>query len=63
MEMAGCSAWRYHIQPMNKQPAKNATTVRKVNLIKLSADVHKRDYKVSRQIGDQQIQPAHVFKP
>ena len=35
----------------------------KVNLIKLSADVHKRDYKISRQIGDQNIQPAQVFKP
>ena len=35
----------------------------KVNLIKLSADVHKRDYKISRQVGDQNIQPAQVFKP
>ena len=63
MEMAGCSAWRYHIQPMNKQPANNAAKANKVNLIKLSADVHKRDYKISRQVGDQHIQPAQVFKP
>jgi transposase len=35
----------------------------KVNIIKLSADVHKRDYKVCRQIGDQNIQPAQVFSP
>src|ERR1041385_4509075 len=31
--------------------------------IKLSADVHKRDYKISRQVGDQNIQPAQVFEP
>jgi transposase len=41
----------------------NATKSRKVKVIKLSADVHKRDYKISRQIGDQNIQPAQVFKP
>src|SRR5262249_43255657 len=35
----------------------------KVNLIKLSADVHKRDCKVCRQIGDQNIQPAQTFTP
>jgi len=35
----------------------------KVNLIKLSADVHKRDYKICRQVGDQNIQPAQVFEP
>lgn len=40
-----------------------ATKTNKVNLIKLSADVHKRDFKISRQIGDQHIQPAQVFKP
>lgn len=48
---------------MNKLPSKNATNSVKVNLIKLGADVHKRDYKVSRQIGDQNIQPAQVFSP
>ncbi len=32
-------------------------------LIKLSADMHKRDYKISRQIGDQNIQPSQVFQP
>ena len=41
----------------------SATRTNKVNIIKLSADVHKRDYKVSRQMGDQNIQPAQVFKP
>jgi transposase len=46
-----------------KQQNHNPSTVKKVNLIKLSADVHKRDYKVCRQIGDQNIQPAQVFKP
>src|SRR5437667_5340586 len=51
------------IQPMNRQPKKNPAKSKKVNLIKLSADVHKRDFKISRQIGDQNIQPAQVFKP
>ena len=51
-----------YIQPMNQQE-NNPTKPSKVNLIKLSADVHKRDYKISRQIGDQNIQPAQVFKP
>jgi transposase len=41
----------------------NPTKTNKVNLIKLSADVHKRDFKISRQIGDQNIQPAQGFKP
>lgn len=35
----------------------------KVKLIKLAADVHKKDFKVCRQIGDQNIQPAQVFSP
>jgi transposase len=35
----------------------------KVNLIKLSADVHKRQHKICRQIGDQNIQPAQSFSP
>src|SRR5437667_5621581 len=51
------------IQPMNRQPKKNPAKSKKVNLIKLSADVHKRDFKISRQIGDQNIQPAQSFDP
>jgi transposase len=47
------------IQTTKQKPS--ATT--KVKLIKLSADVHRRDYKVCRQIGDQNIQPAQVFEP
>ncbi len=47
----------------NKQQQHNPSKSKKVNLIKLSADVHKRDFKISRQIGDQNIQPAQVFKP
>lgn len=62
MEMAGCGTWCY-TQPMNKQPKQNPTNRNKVKLIKLSADVHKRDFKVSRQIGDQNIQPAQTFTP
>jgi len=50
-------------QPMIKQPNHNPSKSNKVNLIKMSADVHKRDFKISRQIGDQNIQPAQVFKP
>jgi transposase len=61
MEMTGCSTWCY-TQPMYQQN-KRTTKSEKVNLIKLSADVHKRDFKVSRQIGDQNIQPAQVFEP
>ena len=52
-----------HIQPMNQQENNNRSKTSKVNLIKLSADVHKRDYKISRQIGDQNIQPTQVFEP
>ena len=37
-------------------------TQRKVNLIKLSADAHKREFKICRQIGDQNIQPPQTFK-
>jgi transposase len=48
---------------MNKQPEHNPLESKKVNLIKLSADVHKRDFKISRQIGEQNIQPAQVFEP
>jgi transposase len=62
MELVGCSTWCY-TQPMNNEPKHNPIKTNKVNLIKLSADVHKRDYKVCRQIGDQNIQPAQVFEP
>src|SRR5919108_3093774 len=48
---------------MNKPKKNNPTKSKKVKLIKLSADVHKRDFKVCRQIGDQNIQPAQVFEP
>jgi len=48
---------------MNIEHPHNPTKTAKVNLIKLSADVHKRDYKICRQIGDQNIQPAQVFEP
>lgn len=49
-------------QYMNNKK-QSATNPQKVNIIKLSADVHKRDFKISRQIGDQNIQPTQVFKP
>lgn len=52
-----------NIQPMTNKHQNNPTKSQKVNLIKLSADVHKRDYKVCRQIGDQNIQPAQTFEP
>jgi transposase len=48
---------------MIKLQKHNPTNIKKVNLIKLSADVHKHDYKICRQIGDQNIQPAQVFEP
>ena len=41
---------------------KKAQTHRKVNLIKLSADAHKRQFKVCRQVGDQNIQPPQTFR-
>lgn len=62
MGVAGCSASRY-TQPMNNLPKQNPQKSQQVNLIKLSADVHKRDFKVCRQIGDQNIQPAQTFTP
>jgi transposase len=62
MGVVGCSTWCY-TQPMNKQHPHNPSKTAKVNLIKLSADVHKRDYKICRQIGDQNIQPAQTFEP
>ena|ERR1051326_1754355 len=52
-----------HIQRMNQQKNNKPSKANKVKLIKLSADVHKRDYKISRQIGDQNIQPTQVFAP
>ena len=61
MVLARCSA-RCYTQPMIL-PKHTVTKLPKVNLIKLSADVHKRDFKISRQIGDQNIQPAQVFEP
>jgi transposase len=48
---------------MTNKHQNNPTKSQKVNLIKLSADVHKRDYKVCRQVGDQNIQPAQTFEP
>ena len=45
------------------EPKNNPSNHTKVNLIKLSADVHKRDFKICRQVGDQNIQPAQVFEP
>ena len=62
MELAGCSTWCY-VQPVNKHNKHPLSQTHKVNLIKLSADVHKRDFKISRQIGDQNIQPAQTFTP
>ena len=64
MEMVGCGTTCYkHTQPMHTTKQNKPSNNTKVNVIKLSADVHKRDYKISRQIGDQNIQPAQVFKP
>jgi len=62
MGMTGCGTWCY-TQSMNKRSKHNPVITNKVNLIKLSADVHKRDFKVSRQIGDQNIQRTQVFEP
>src|SRR5689334_10706182 len=50
-------------RPMNIQPQQNPKNSSKVNLIKLSADIHKRDYKVCRQVDGQNIQPAQTFTP
>jgi transposase len=50
-------------QPMNKRDKQSTSHVKKVNLIKLSADVHKRDYKICRQVGDQNLEPVQVFEP
>jgi transposase len=51
-----------HMNQQKYNPS-TASKTKPVNLIKLSADVHKRDYKVCRQMGDQNIQPAQVFQP
>ena len=53
------------LHPTKMQTTQNnkAAKSNKVNLIKLSADVHKRDFKICRQMGDQNIQPAQVFQP
>jgi transposase len=40
---------------------KKTQSSRKVNIIKLSADAHKRQFKICRQIGDQNIQPPQSF--
>lgn len=42
--------------------AKEVQDNNKVNLIKLSADAHKRQYKICRQVGDRNIQPPQTFK-
>lgn len=57
--------WHWVLHPTKMQTTKHnkATSSDKVNLIKLSADVHKRDFKICRQLGDQNIQPAQVFEP
>jgi len=52
-----------HPTCMNTKQKHNPSKAHQVNLIKLSADVHKRDFKVCRQIGDQNIQPAQTFTP
>lgn len=52
-----------HPTKMNNTKHNKTENTCKVNLIKLSADVHKRDFKICRQIGDQNIQPAQVFEP
>jgi len=48
---------------MNTTKRNKPSKSSKVNLIKLSADVHRRDFKICRQVGGQNIQPAQVFSP
>ena len=60
--VAGCGTWCY-TQPNMYNDNNKTSKTNKVNLIKLSADVHKGNYKVSRQVGDQNIQPTQVFEP
>lgn len=61
------TGWMQHLvlHPAKHMSNENnkANKPKKVNLIKLSADVHKRSYKISRQIGEQNIQPTQVFEP
>jgi transposase len=52
-----------YTQPMNKQQKHNASKTQEVNLIKLSADVHKHNFKICRQVDGLNIQPAQVFEP
>lgn len=48
---------------MNTTATHKSSPAPKVKLIKLSADVHRKDFKICRQIGDQNLQPAQVFEP
>lgn len=52
---------------MNKQrknrPPSQIPASTKTELIKLAADVHKRQYKLCRQLDGQNIQPAQSFEP
>jgi transposase len=48
---------------MNTEHQTNPNQSHKVKLIKLAADVHKKDFKICRQVGDQNLQPAQVFSP
>jgi transposase len=52
-----------NLQPMKPTTMNKANPIPKVKLIKLSADVHRKDFKICRQIGDQNLQPAQVFDP
>jgi transposase len=52
-----------YTQPMNRQEKHNASKIEEVKLIKLSADVHKHNFKICRQIDGLNIQPAQVFEP
>jgi hypothetical protein len=48
---------------MNPTATNQPNPTSKVKLIKLSADVHRRDFKLCRQIGDQNLPPAQGFDP
>lgn len=63
MGVAGCGAFGYTHRPMPKTNKSNTTHPHKVKLIKLAADVHQKDFKICRQVGDQNLQPAQVFTP
>jgi transposase len=45
------------------RPTTSALQVRKVPVIKLTADVHAGKYQVVRQLGEQPLQPAQAFSP